>query len=359
MKRWLRRQKRINKALYACQKKLKEQQDINRDQKNEINSINEQLENTKKAHEREIKLFNEKFDDMHRELKQKQEKIDQQKNQITEINNQLVFRTKERDRYLKEIEMAEQEIKDRDDQIKRIKTELNLAEKTIEEFINCKERDISSFFDDETIYTDTRKIESILSNLDKSKKEFSLLGKGDDSKLEQCRPYLIQRSRQEEKRQKDLLIELEKEPDLSKLPEKIRKVVEKERTLHGIELTSKQVDKMLLIINKEYHEIKQDKISKIKAETDSEITYLKKIIDLTIPLDKDKARTEIAYLRSELRRSREDMRRLNIIIKRKMKDGYELDDKFRASNSEDLIGGNYFNSSKTSKMFNNASTEDG
>mmetsp|Transcript_1291 Transcript_1291/g.1159 ORF Transcript_1291/g.1159 Transcript_1291/m.1159 type:complete len:170 (+) Transcript_1291:455-964(+) len=40
-------------------------------------------------------------------------------------------------------------------------------------------------------------------------------------------------------------------------------------------------------------------------------------MSLLIPLDKDKARTEIAYLRRELKTAREDIRRLNIRIKKK------------------------------------------
>lgn len=43
--------------------------------------------------------------------------------------------TRERDRYIKELEFAEDNLKAKDAQIKRLTTELNIAEKTIEEFI--------------------------------------------------------------------------------------------------------------------------------------------------------------------------------------------------------------------------------
>ena len=76
---------------------------------------------------------------------------------------------------------------------------------------------------------------------------------------------------------------------------------------------------MLMEINKAYADIRNDKIAKVKLQTNSEIQYLKRVLSLLIPLDKDKARTEIAYLRSELKRAREDIRRLNIIIRRKYK----------------------------------------
>jgi len=113
----------------------------------------------------------------------------------------------------------------------------------------------------------------------------------------------------------------QKDPDLTTLPEEVRVIVKKNRDKFGKELTPRQVDRMLVEINKSYHHIKQDKVMKVKAQMGAEIQYLKRVLSLLIPLDKDKAKTEIAYLRNELKSAREDIRRLNILVKRKKKGG--------------------------------------
>lgn len=88
---------------------------------------------------------------------------------------------------------------------------------------------------------------------------------------------------------------------MNTLPEEILKVVRNYKERAVGEISSKQLDKMLIEINKVYHMIKQDKVLKVKAQLNSEIQYLKRVLSLLIPLDKDKARTEIAYLRTELK----------------------------------------------------------
>lgn len=142
----------------------------------------------------------------------------------------------------------------------------------------------------------------------------------------------------------------QKEPDLNILPEDIRAVVRKYRAKHGNEMTPKQVDRMLIEINKVYHGIKQDKVIKIKAQMGAEIQYLKRVLALLIPLDKDKAKTEIAYLRSELKRAREDIRRLNILVKRKRKG---------ANNKSIDLGQGSQNHGISDDQLNDISTEDG
>lgn len=294
--------------------------EINKQQATKIHMLSDQLEKFTGSQDNIVKHLKEKFEDYNREILDKDEKMNQLKQQLMKTQDQLESVTRERDRYLKELEMADETNKMKDAQIKRINTELGIAEKTIEEFITCKEKQISTYFDESTIYTDPKKIESILTNLDETKKDYSRLDKeADISQLQRCRPYLIQKLKQEELKKLELEAEMQKEPNLDILPDEIKRIVKKFRDRHGKEMTAKQVDRMLVECNKAYHHIKQDKVLKVKAQLSAEIQYLKKVLALLIPLDKDKARTEIAYLRSELKNAREDIRRLNIIIKRKRK----------------------------------------
>ena len=268
---------------------------------------------------------------------------------LVNTQDQLASMTRERDRYSKELEFAEETIKTKNAHIKRLTTELGVAERTIEEFITWKEKQISSFFDDDTIYTDAKKIESILTSLDETKKEYSWLGKEDISNLPQWRPYLLQKLKQEQLRRIEMDAEKDKEPDLNVLPDEIKKIVKSYKDRSGGEILTKNFDKIMIELNKAYHAIKQDKIMKVKAQLNAEIQYLKRVLALLIPLDKDKARTEIAYLRTELKRAREDIRRLNILVKRKKKGGnnksIDFDADFKKHVPEDNI--------------NDISTEDG
>lgn len=268
---------------------------------------------------------------------------------LVNTQDQLASMTRERDRYSKELEFAEETIKTKNAHIKRLTTELGVAERTIEEFITWKEKQISSFFDDDTIYTDAKKIESILTSLDETKKEYSWLGKEDISNLPQWRPYLLQKLKQEQLRRIEMDAEKDKEPDLNVLPDEIKKIVKSYKDRSGGEIFTKNFDKIMIELNKAYHAIKQDKIMKVKAQLNAEIQYLKRVLALLIPLDKDKARTEIAYLRTELKRAREDIRRLNILVKRKKKGGnnksIDFDADFKKHVPEDNI--------------NDISTEDG
>lgn len=268
---------------------------------------------------------------------------------LVNTQDQLASMTRERDRYSKELEFAEETIKTKNAHIKRLTTELGVAERTIEEFITWKEKQISSFFDDDTIYTDAKKIESILTSLDETKKEYSWLGKEDISNLPQWRPYLLQKLKQEQLRKIEMDAEKDKEPDLNVLPDEIKKIVKSYKDRSGGEILTKNFDKIMIELNKAYHAIKQDKIMKVKAQLNAEIQYLKRVLALLIPLDKDKARTEIAYLRTELKRAREDIRRLNILVKRKKKGGnnksIDFDADFKKHVPEDNI--------------NDISTEDG
>ena len=59
----------------------------------------------------------------------------------------------------------------------------------------------------------------------------------------------------------------------------------------------------------------------MKVQLNAEITYLKRVLGLVIPLDKHKAKIEIGYLRNELKDSREDNRRMKIKISRKDRRG--------------------------------------
>lgn len=268
---------------------------------------------------------------------------------LVNTQDQLASMTRERERYSKELEFAEETIKTKNAHIKRLTTELGVAERTIEEFITWKEKQISSFFDDDTIYTDAKKIESILTSLDETKKEYSWLGKEDISNLPQWRPYLLQKLKQEQLRRIEMDAEKNKEPDLNVLPDEIKKIVKSYKDRSGGEILTKNFDKIMIELNKAYHAIKQDKIMKVKAQLNAEIQYLKRVLALLIPLDKDKARTEIAYLRTELKRAREDIRRLNILVKRKKKGGnnksIDFDADFKKHVPEDNI--------------NDISTEDG
>lgn len=308
-----------HKNLVDCRRKLREQEEVNRSQAQQIDALKDQLNKFTDSQDNIVKHLKEKFHDYNKEMDDKEEKVQKLTRALLDTQSELEAMTKEKDRYLKELEFADETSKTKDAQIKRLHTELNLAEKTIEEFITCKEKQISSFFDDDTIYTDARKIESILTSLDETKKDYSRIGKVDESNLPNCRPYLLQKIKQEELKRKEMEAEEQREPDLTTLPEEIMKIVQKYRSKNGNELSPKAVDRMLVEINKAYHYIKQDKITKIKSQMNAEIQYLKRLLALLIPLDKDKAKTEIAYLRTELKRAREDIRRLNIIIKRKGK----------------------------------------
>lgn len=300
------------------ERKLREQIEVNKIQNSKINSLSEQLDAFTGSQDQIVQQLKDKFYDYNKEMDDKENKLIQVRNAWLETKDRLEQMTRERDRYIKELEIADENSKTKDLQIKRLNTELSIAERTIEEFINCKEKKISSFFDDETIYTDAKKIESILTNMDESKRDFSRLGKEtDESQLNHCRPYLIQKLKQEELRKLEIEAAMQKEPNLNILPDEIHRIVQNYRDRFGSELTPKQVDKMLIECNKVYHNVKQDKVLKVKVQLNAEVTYLKRVLGLLIPLDKDKARTEIAYLRSELKKAREDIRRLNIKIKRK------------------------------------------
>lgn len=78
--------------------------------------------------------------------------------------------------------------------------------------------------------------------MDDTRKEISKSSKLDLANSQFSRPYMVQKLRQEEQRQKELQEEMEKEPNLKKLPEEVRKIVESYRTKHGQELDSRQVD---------------------------------------------------------------------------------------------------------------------
>lgn len=303
-----------------CERRLAEQMELNKLQAHKISTLSDQLDKFTGSQDNIVKHLKDKFDDYNKEMSDKEQKVNQLNRLLMQTQDKLENVTRDRDRYLKELEMADETIKTKDAQIKRLNTELRIAEKTIDEFITCKEKKITSFFDDETIYTDVKKIESILTNLDDTKRDYSQLGKvTDESQLHHCRPYIIQKMRQEELKRLEMEIATQKDPDLNVLPEEVRKIVKKNRDKFGNDLSPKQVDRMLLEINKAYHTIRQDKILKVKAQLGAEIEYLKRVLSLLIPLDKDKARTEIAYLRSELKNAREDIRRLNILTKKKRK----------------------------------------
>ncbi|CAI2367170.1 unnamed protein product [Moneuplotes crassus] len=297
---------------------LTEQKELNRIQSNKIIVLSDQLDKFTGSQDNIVKELRDKFFDYNKEIENKQHALNQTRVTLMETREKLDDVTRERDRYLAELEAADEKAKLQEAQIKRLNTELSIAERTIEEFVNCKEKKISSFFDEKTIYTDAKKIESILSSMDDTKNDYSRLGKSpNESQINNCRPYLIQKFRQEELKKLEMEAATQKEPDLSVLPEDIQAIVNKFRNRQGNELSSKMVDKLLVECNRAYHFIKQDRVLKIKTQLNAEIQYLKRVLSLLIPLDKDKARTEIAYLRRELKNAREDIRRLNIKIRKK------------------------------------------
>jgi hypothetical protein len=310
------------RKIIDLERKLREQLAVNRDQNLKINSLSDQLDAFTGSQDEIVQQLKDKFYDYSKEMEDKESKLNQVRNAWLETRDRLDEMTDERDRYLKDLGIANEDLIIKDAQIKRLNTELGIAERTIEEFINCKEKKISSFFEDETIYTDAKKIESILENMDDTKRDYSKLGKiVDESQLRHCRPYLIQKLKQEELRKLEIEAAMQTEPNLSILPEEIYKIIQNYRDRYGNELSMKQVDKMLVECNKVYHHIKQDQVLKVKVQLNAEITYLKRVLGLIIPLDKDKAKIEIGYLRNELKDSREDIRRLNIKISRKSRRG--------------------------------------
>jgi len=84
--------------------------------------------------------------------------------------------------------------------------------------------------------------------MDDTKKDYTTLGNNpDESQLQNCRPYLIQKMKQEKLKKDEIqAIAQDFEPDLSILPEEIQAIVSRARNRHGNELTSKQCDRMLL-----------------------------------------------------------------------------------------------------------------
>lgn len=83
--------------------------------------------------------------------------------------------------------------------------------------------------------------------MDETKNDYTRLGKNpNESQLNNCRPYLIQKFKQEEIKKLEIEAAAEKDPNLTSLPQEILNIVNKYRNRHGNELTSKQVDRMLL-----------------------------------------------------------------------------------------------------------------
>ena len=124
------------RALIDCKRKLKDQEDLNRIQAKRITALSDQLNDFVQNQDNIVKHLKDKFEDYNREMRDKDEKIRQFREQLMDVQTQLMVMTKERDRFLKELDIADEKLREKDEYIKRITTDLNLAEKTIEQFIN-------------------------------------------------------------------------------------------------------------------------------------------------------------------------------------------------------------------------------
>jgi len=195
----------LKHSLYYVESKLEREMDVNQElaQKSEldrrsISALEKKLGNIIKAQAAKIEMLNSqlsdftgnqgrlvqnlknKFQDYGKEINERDEKIDILRSALGQTKGELENAIDEKNRYLNELQAVDDTVKEKDTQIKRLRTELNIAEKTIEEFVNCKEKKVNSFFNDNTIYTDAKKIESILTSLDDTKKDYSRLGLGNN-----------------------------------------------------------------------------------------------------------------------------------------------------------------------------------
>lgn len=104
-------------------------------QAKKIEELTEQLSQFTGSQETLVKNLRNKFEDYGREINDRDEKVARLRAALAQTQDELEDTMKQRDRYLKELEAADETIKAKDAQIKRMNTELNIAEKTIEEFI--------------------------------------------------------------------------------------------------------------------------------------------------------------------------------------------------------------------------------
>ena len=124
------------RKIIDLERKLQEQIEINQHQNNKIAILSDQLDKFTGSQDNIVKELKDKFFDYNKEMENKEHLLKQTREALMKTRDQLEEVTRERDRYLKELEVADEEAKVKDAQIKRLNTELSIAERTIEEFIN-------------------------------------------------------------------------------------------------------------------------------------------------------------------------------------------------------------------------------
>mmetsp|Transcript_1291 Transcript_1291/g.1161 ORF Transcript_1291/g.1161 Transcript_1291/m.1161 type:complete len:86 (+) Transcript_1291:110-367(+) len=84
--------------------------------------------------------------------------------------------------------------------------------------------------------------------MDDTKKDYSTLGRSvNESQVQNCRPYLMQKIKQEEVKKMEMqAAAADIDPDLRNLPEEIHSIVSRYRNRFGNDLTAKQIDRLLL-----------------------------------------------------------------------------------------------------------------
>ena len=124
------------RKIIDLERKLQEQIEINQHQNNKIAILSDQLDKFTGSQDNIVKELKDKFFDYNKEMENKEHLLKQTREALMKTRDQLEEVTRERDRYLKELEVADEEGKVKDAQIKRLNTELSIAERTIEEFVN-------------------------------------------------------------------------------------------------------------------------------------------------------------------------------------------------------------------------------
>ena len=117
------------KRMVDLERILQEQIDINKFQTAKIESLTEKI--LKLEEENKVPVVEEVKETDDRDYKLSQIRI-----MLMQTRDQLEEVTRERDRYLKDLEVEEESIKEKNAQIKRLKTELSISENTIDEFVN-------------------------------------------------------------------------------------------------------------------------------------------------------------------------------------------------------------------------------
>ena len=117
------------KRMVDLERILQEQIDINKFQTAKIESLTEKI--FKLEEENKVPVVEEVKETDDRDYKLSQIRI-----MLMQTRDQLEEVTRERDRYLKDLEVEEESIKEKNAQIKRLKTELSISENTIDEFVN-------------------------------------------------------------------------------------------------------------------------------------------------------------------------------------------------------------------------------